>query len=116
MLYTDASLIERQTKGSFAAYARGVSSGAVPLSFPLGFLEAKERMDRANSEALKATMRDCYAVHYSKLAGEDETDQPEESQDANDDIGDEDEPGEVDPKTEDKPKDDGPSTDASDQW
>ncbi|WP_425037504.1 type IV secretory system conjugative DNA transfer family protein [Primorskyibacter sp. S187A] len=116
MLYTDASLIERQPKGSFAAYARGVSSGAVPLSFPLGFLEAKERMDRAEGEALKAKMRDRYAVHYTKLAEEDEADQPEESQDADDDKGDAEEPGAVYAKPEDKPKDDGPSTDASDQW
>jgi hypothetical protein len=116
MLYTDASLIERQPKGSFAAYARGVSSGAVPLSFPLGFLEAKERMEGTDSDALKTKMRDRYAVHYSKLADEGEADQPEEIQETDDDMGDEDEPGAVDEKPEDKPKDDGPSTDASDQW
>lgn len=116
MLYTDASLIERQPKGRFAAYARGVSSGAVPLSFPLGFLEAKERMDNEDSDALKAKMRDHYSIHYSKLADDGETDQPEEPQDADDDIGDEEEAGEVDSESEDKTKDDGPSTDASDQW
>lgn len=116
MLYTDASLIERQPKGSFAAYARGVSSAAVPLSFPLGFLEAKERMDREDSDALKARMRDRYAVHFSKLADEGESDQPVENQETDDDMGDEEEPGAVDAKPEEKPKDDGPSTDASDQW
>lgn len=115
MLYTEPGLIERQPKASFAAYARGVSAGAVPLSFPLGFIEAKERMDREDSDALKAKMRDRYAVHYTQLADEGET-STEESQDANDDIRDEDEAGEGDQKTEDKPKDDGPSTDASDQW
>jgi hypothetical protein len=116
MLYTDASLMERQPKGSFAAYARGVSSGAVPLSFPLGFLEAKERMDREDGDALKAKMRDRYAIYYTKLADEGESDQPEDNQETDDDMGDEDEPGAVDAKPEDKPKDDGPSTDASDQW
>ena len=115
MLYTDASLIERQPKGSFAAYARGASSGAVPLSFPLGFLEAKERMDRADSEALKVKMRDRYAIHYSKLADEYEV-TPEEPEETHDDAGDEDEADDVDAKPGDKPKNDGPSTDASDQW
>lgn len=66
-LYTDAALIERQPKGSFAAYARGVSARAVPLRFPLGFLEAKERMNADEKSALKGKMRQRYAVHYDTL-------------------------------------------------
>lgn len=116
MLYTEPGLIERQRKGSFAAYARGVSSGAVPLSFPLGFLEAKGRMDHGESDALKAKMRDRYAVHYTKLAGDTETAETEKFEEADEGIGNDDEVSDEEPKAQEKPNDEGSSTDASDQW
>ena len=76
MLYTDASLIERQPKGCFASYARGITKGALPLKFPLGFLEGKERMNPEEQEALRSIMRRRYAVHYSRLG----TDKDEKEQ------------------------------------
>ncbi len=82
MLYTEPSLIERQPKASFAVYARGVSSSAVPLSFPLGWLETKDRMDATEHGQLKAKMRERYAIHYTKLTVEDEVENAEEEQNA----------------------------------
>ncbi len=114
MLYTEPGLIERQPKGSFAAYARGVSNGAVPLSFPLGFLEAKERMDESDSAALKTKMRDRYAIHYTKLADDEPEEEEPESTDEQTDG--EDNAPDNDPKPKKKPKDDDPDTDASPEW
>ena len=73
-------------------------------------------MGREYSDALKNKMRDRYAVHYSKLASQGETDQLEELHDVDDDIGEELEAGDVEPEAEETLKDDGPSIDASDQW
>ena len=36
MMATDASFIESQSKGVFAAYIRGVTKAALPLKFPFG--------------------------------------------------------------------------------
>lgn len=69
MLYCAPELIEGQKKGSFAAHIRGVTPSAVPLSFPFGYLEAMERMDRAARQELQRRMRERYAVHYSELMG-----------------------------------------------
>ena len=68
MLYADPTLIERQPKGSFAAHIRGVTPHALPLRFPFGYLEGKERMSDADRQALQAKMRDRYAVHYTALS------------------------------------------------
>ncbi len=67
MLYTDPQLIERQPKGSFAAYIRGVTPSALPLQFPLGYLEAKRKMSKPERERLQTRMRERYAVHYTEL-------------------------------------------------
>nr|WP_317056553.1 type IV secretory system conjugative DNA transfer family protein [Roseovarius sp. W115] len=122
MLYTDPRLIEQQPKGSFAAYVRGVSSGAVPLSFPLGYLEDKERLDTEDADLLRKKMRERYAVHYSALGASEEV-EPDEASSAEAD-GTEPDGGEADQGPDDteeqsqrsgKDKDD-PDTDASDQW
>lgn len=116
MLYTDPGLIERQPKGSFAAYARGVSSGAVPLSFPLGWLEAKDRMSVEEQAELKAKMRACYAVHYTNLTSN------EGAADADEPDNDQLEPGatakheETETLKNDETSKPDPSTDASEQW
>ncbi|MEM7242145.1 MAG: hypothetical protein AAF429_08165, partial [Pseudomonadota bacterium] len=46
---------------------RGVTKSALPLKFPLGFLESMERMDKAEKGELRSKMRAQYAVHYSEL-------------------------------------------------
>ncbi len=72
MLYTDPQLIERQPKGSFAAYIRGVTSSALPLQFPLGYLEGKRKMTTSERKSLQNQMRERYAVHYTKLGNRSE--------------------------------------------
>jgi hypothetical protein len=67
MLYCQPELIESQPKGSFAAHVRGQTKGAVPLQFPFGFMEQQPQMEKAERHALRQTMRDRYAVHYSEL-------------------------------------------------
>jgi hypothetical protein len=72
MLYCSPELIEAQPKGSFAAFVRGQTKAAVPLSFPFGYLEDLPRMSKAERKALQRVMRERYAVHYSKLGAVDE--------------------------------------------
>jgi len=67
MLYCEPYLIERQPKGSFAAYVRGVTKAALPVSFPFGFLERQPMMSPAERAEVRRTMRERYAVHYSEL-------------------------------------------------
>ena len=69
MLYCAPELIETQPKGSFVAHVRGRTKSAVPLQFPLGYLERQPRMKDADAHALRKVMREKYAVHYSTLAG-----------------------------------------------
>ena len=67
MLYCPPELIEAQPKGSFAAHVRGRTKSAVPLSFPFGYMEAMPRMSDADARALRARMRDHFAMHHSEL-------------------------------------------------
>ncbi|MFZ5616463.1 MAG: type IV secretory system conjugative DNA transfer family protein [Pseudomonadota bacterium] len=67
MLHCEPECIETQAKGSFAAQVRGLTKAAVPLQFPLGFLERKAKMSAADWMALQSAMRKRYAVHYSEL-------------------------------------------------
>jgi hypothetical protein len=68
-LYCDASLIEGQPKGSFAAHIRGVSKRACSVRFPFGHMEEMEVMPHEERMNLQRLMRSKYAVHYSELAG-----------------------------------------------
>ena len=70
MLYADPTLIESQPKGSFAAHIRGVTPQALPLRFPFGYLEGKERMSGTERQILQEQMRKRYAVHYTELDGD----------------------------------------------
>jgi hypothetical protein len=83
MLYCTPELIEAQGKGSFATNVRGVTKGAVPLQFPLGYLEKLPRMENIEKHALRQRMRNRYAVHISTLAMA-ETDAPTEPDQAED--------------------------------
>ena len=60
-------LIETQSKGSFAAFVRGVTKSAIPLKFPLGHMEGLPQMSAREFNELRALMRKKYAVHYSEL-------------------------------------------------
>jgi hypothetical protein len=67
MLYCQPELIEAQPKASFAAHVRGQTKSAVPLRFPLGYMEKLPRMEKDEKQALRQRMRDLYAVHHSEL-------------------------------------------------
>lgn len=67
----DPSLIESQPKGSFASYIRGVTNSALPLRFPFGHMEKMEQTAFGERDDLQNAMRRKYAVHYTKLNGED---------------------------------------------
>jgi hypothetical protein len=67
MLYCAPEFIEAQGKGSFAAHVRGLTKHAVPLTFPLGYLEDLPKMSAQQRKALQAVMRERYAVHHSAL-------------------------------------------------
>ena len=77
MMYCSPELIEAQPKGSFAAHVRGQTKSAVPLAFPFGHMEDMPRMDKGERQALRQTMRDRYAVHYSELKDTSEPKPPE---------------------------------------
>ena len=67
MLYCEPGLIESQQKGSFAAQVRGVTKSALPLKFPFGHMEAMDHMSSDERDALQEAMRERYAVHYSEI-------------------------------------------------
>lgn len=81
MLHCDSAFIESQPKGHFAAYLRGVTKSAVPLSFPFGYLESKPKMNEEKREALQDVMRARYAVHYSELEAKNEAEDTEDEED-----------------------------------
>lgn len=67
MMGCTPELIETQSKGSFAAFVRGVTKSAIPLKFPLGHMEGLPQMTGSKFIELRALMRKKYAVHYSEL-------------------------------------------------
>jgi|TARA_R110002049_G_scaffold269919_2_gene446835 hypothetical protein len=78
MLYCQPEFIESQSKGSFAANIRGVTKGAVPLTFPFGVVEGLPQMSKDQRKALQKKMRANYAVHHSELGKIQESDEVEE--------------------------------------
>ena len=87
ILGCDSEFIERQPKGSFAASVRGLTTCALPLRFPLGHMEDMPRMSKDERQALQASMRTRYAVHYSELlsgTSDDAAPDPEEASQAQD--------------------------------
>ena len=68
-MHADPETIERQKKGSFASYLRGVTPSAIPLQFPFGVMERMPRMLPSDRDALQQRMRLRYSIHYSELQG-----------------------------------------------
>lgn len=64
---TTPEFLERQTKGSFAAYVRNFTANAVSLRIPLGELEDMERMTSEEEAALRDRMRAQYAVSSAEV-------------------------------------------------
>lgn len=69
MLRCEPSLVERQPKGSFAAFARNVTDKAVSMRFPFGIVEGLPHLDEHGPEfqALRDDMRERYAVPYTAV-------------------------------------------------
>ena len=67
MLSCEPGLIEAQPKGNFAASIRGVTTNAIPLAFPFGYLESKKRMSEHEEGLLRDVMRERHAVPYAEL-------------------------------------------------
>jgi hypothetical protein len=60
-LSADPDLIQRQPKGSFATYIRGLTERAVPMSFPFFVLEKKPRASGDRRHAIREYSRSHYA-------------------------------------------------------
>lgn len=60
-LSCDADLIQKQPKGSFATFVRGLTDRAVPLSFPFFELEKGPQRSAEDIEAIRQHSRARYA-------------------------------------------------------
>jgi len=57
----DPDLVQRQPKGTFATFVRGLTERAVPISFPFFVLENMPRASNAEREAIREYSRKKYA-------------------------------------------------------
>ena len=74
----DPDLIQRQPKGTFATYVRGLTDRAVPISFPFFVLEHLPRASKEEIEGIRDHSRKTYAEPLRKMA---EHSEPEENED-----------------------------------
>jgi len=116
MLHCEPSLIENQPRMSFAASIRGSTKSAIPLGFPIGYMEKMHQMSKGQRDALRTLSRKKYAVHYSALEAGDgfdsgETGEPKINNDFDGSAGD------ANNQSNDNPDDpDIGNTDPSDEW
>jgi hypothetical protein len=64
----DADLIQRQPKGTFATFVRGLTARAVPISFPFFVLEGLPRATTEEIRAIREYSRKCYAEPWRQKA------------------------------------------------
>ncbi|UWR13403.1 type IV secretory system conjugative DNA transfer family protein [Sulfitobacter mediterraneus] len=67
----DPDLIQRQPKGTFATYVRGLTDQAVPISFPFFVLEKGPKASREEIESIRAHSRATYAEEWIRQDGGD---------------------------------------------
>lgn len=67
-LSCDADLIQRQPKGTFATFVRGLTARAVPISFPFFVLEGLPRATKSEVDAIRQHSRDRYAEPLGNTA------------------------------------------------
>jgi hypothetical protein len=67
-LSCDADLIQRQPKGTFATFVRGLTDRAVPISFPFFVMEKLERATKNDVEAIRQHSRSAYAEPWQSKA------------------------------------------------
>ena len=63
---TDPSLIESQSKLSFAAFVKGTTKTAASIAIEYGEMEALPRLDAKAKAAQRERMRERYAIHYTE--------------------------------------------------
>jgi len=64
----DADLIQRQPKGTFATFVRGLTDRAVPISFPFFVMENLERATKGEIDAIREHSRAAYAEPWKTKA------------------------------------------------
>ncbi|WP_205389843.1 ATP-binding protein [Sulfitobacter sp. SK011] len=64
----DADLIQRQPKGTFATFVRGLTDRAVPISVPFFVMENRERATKAEIDAIREHSRNAYAEPWQSKA------------------------------------------------
>ena len=65
---SDADMIQRQPKGTFATFVRGLTDRAVPISFPFFVMEKLERATKSEIEAIRSHSRKAYAEPWEAKA------------------------------------------------
>ena len=73
----EADLIQKQPKGSFATFVRGLTDRAIPLSFPFFILEKGPQRDAAEIETIRQLSRERYAQPLQPAGDETEPPGPE---------------------------------------
>lgn len=69
----DPDTIQRQQKGTFATYVRGLTDRAVPISFPFFVLEKKPKATKDEIDAIRQHSRQAYAERWQPKADHDDT-------------------------------------------
>lgn len=67
----DADMIQRQPKGTFATYVRGLTDRAVPISFPFFVLEKGPKASQDEIDAIREHSRRAYAEPWGQKTSED---------------------------------------------
>lgn len=82
----EPDLIQKQPKGSFTTFVRGLTDRAIPLSFPFFILEKGPQRDAAEIEAIRQLSRERYAEPLQHAG--DDTGPPEPETTPDDDPSD----------------------------
>lgn len=69
----DADMIQRQPKGTFATFVRGLTARAVPISFPFFVLENLPRATKEEIDAIRSHSRVAYAEPWQSKTEDGET-------------------------------------------
>jgi hypothetical protein len=88
----DADMIARQPKGTFAAFIRGVTERAVPISFPFFILEKAPKTTDAERDAIREYSRQTYAHAWEQPAKRDNAEDQVAPDVAQGDVGKGDDP------------------------
>ncbi len=69
----DAEMIQRQPKGTFATFVRGLTERAVPISFPFFVLEKRSQATKEARDAIRQHSRETYAEPLRRTPEHDDT-------------------------------------------